>query len=48
MERNLLFNEGMRYAEDHDFFIGACYFNYRIYYTNLKLVSLNRELLSID
>jgi len=40
------FNENMRYTEDHDFFIRACYKNYKIYYIDLPLVALNRELLS--
>jgi glycosyltransferase involved in cell wall biosynthesis len=43
---NIYFNEGMRYTEDHEFFLRVCYNNYRIYYLDVKLVGLNRDLLS--
>jgi len=40
------FDESMRYAEDHDFFIRVCFNNYNLYYLDAKLVALNRPLLS--
>lgn len=43
---NMYFNEQMRYTEDHDFFLRVCFEKYKICYLNLKLVGLNRRLLS--
>jgi len=45
-EINIMFDEHMRYAEDHDFFLRACFKNYNLYYLDAKLVGLNRPLLS--
>jgi len=40
------FDESMKYTEDHDFFIRACFEKYNIYYIDLQMVCLNRAALS--
>jgi len=45
-EINTLFNEKMRYTEDHEFFLRVCHSNFKIYYLDMKLVGLNRAVLT--
>jgi len=42
----VFFNTNMRYTEDHDFFLRVCTQGYKIYYMDIKLVGLNRGILS--
>lgn len=43
---NTLFDENMRYTEDHDFFLRLCYKRCNMYFIDIPLVSLGREVLS--
>lgn len=43
---NTLFDESMRYTEDHDFFLRLSHKGFNIYFIDIPLVSLGREVLS--